>query len=133
MLNKQIIIGNLGRDPEMRYTPSGQAVCNFSVATTETWTSKEGERMKRTIWTRVTTWGKSAENCSKYLAKGSLVYIEGRPVGDESGNPRTWTKNDGSVGVSFEVNAERVIFLSKREASDEVEQVAMTEDEEIPF
>lgn len=134
MLNKQIIIGNLGRDPEMRFTPSGQAVCNFSVASTKSWTSKDGERMKRTIWTRISTWGKTAENCSKYLAKGSLVYIEGEPVADESGNPRTWSKNDGSVGVSFEVNANNIIFLSKREKSDDVEQVTMTEDEgELPF
>lgn len=133
MLNKQTIIGNLGRDPEMRFTPSGQAVCNFSVASTKSWTSKEGERMKRTIWTRISTWGKTAENCSKYLAKGSLVYVEGEPVADENGNPRTWSKNDGSVGVSFEVNANIIIFLSKRK-SDEVEQVTMTEDEgEFPF
>lgn len=129
MLNKSILIGNLGRDPEMRYTPSGQAVCNFSVATTETWTSKDGERMKRTIWTRVSTWGKSAENCNKYLAKGSLVYIEGRPVADENGNPRTWSKNDGSVGTSFEVNADKIIFLSRREDGN-TEQVQVTENSE---
>lgn len=133
MLNKQTLIGHLGKDPEMRYTPSGQAVCNFSVATTEVWNDKNGERQKRTIWTRVSTWGKSAENCSKYLAKGSLVYIEGRPVGDENGNPRTWSKNDGGVGTAFEINADRVIFLSKREGSNETEQVSMNENEEDEF
>lgn len=134
MLNKQTLIGHLGKDPEMRHTPSGQAVCNFSVATTKVWTGKDGEKNKRTIWNRVSTWGKVAENCNKYLVKGSLVYIEGEPIADESGNPRTWSKNDGSVGVSFEINAHNVLFLSKRE-SGETEQVSMqeAESEDNPF
>jgi single-strand DNA-binding protein len=135
MLNKQTIIGHLGRDPEMHYTPSGQAVCNFSVASTKSWTDKNGERHKQTTWTRVSTWGNMAENCSKYLVKGSLVYIEGSPVADENGNPRTWSKNDGSVGTSFEVRAQIVLFLSKRETG-ETEQVAMsdvTEEDDFPF
>lgn len=132
MFNKQFLIGNLGKDPEVRYTPSGQAVCSFSVATTETWNDKNGKRHKRTTWNRVSVWGKSAENCNKYLRKGSLVFVEGRPVADESGNPHTWSKNDGSIGTSFEVNASNVIFLSKREDGD-TEQVSMNENEEMPF
>lgn len=105
-------IGNLGRDPEMRYTPTGQAVTNFSAAVTET---IKGE--KKTVWIRVTTWGNLAEICNKYLSKGSKVFVEGKLNFDETGNPRVYEKNDHSWGANFEVTAFRVVFLSSKESS----------------
>src|SRR2546423_2191447 len=77
-VNKVILIGNLGRDPEVRYTPSGAAVANFSVATNESWSDKSGQKQERTEWHRVVVWGKLAELCSQFLAKGRQVYLEGR-------------------------------------------------------
>jgi single-strand DNA-binding protein len=110
-----ILAGNLGRDPEMRYTPSGTAVTNFSIAVDDSFTSKEGERVKRTIWFRVTAWGKQAENCNQYLCKGRKVLVEGRLVADEKGAPRTFERRDGTAGAAFEVTAGTVRFLSSRE------------------
>jgi len=115
MYHTIIIVGNLGRDPEMRFTPSGQAVTNFSVATNRQYTGSDGNQVKETIWFRVSTWGKSAEICNQYLKKGSKVLVEGRLVPDkETGGPRIWTKQDGSTGSSFEVSASTVRFLSSR-------------------
>jgi single-strand DNA-binding protein len=132
-----IIVGNLGRDPEMRYTPTGQAVTNLSVATTEKFTNSSGERIERTIWFRVSVWGKQAENCNQYLHKGSKVLIEGRLVADEKGNPRTFTRNDGSPGASFEVSALTVRFLSSRVEDEghagEAYGQAVADSDEIPF
>jgi single-strand DNA-binding protein len=132
-----IFVGNLGRDPEMRYTPSGQAVTNLSVAVSESYTNNNGERVDRTIWFRVSTWGKQAENCNNYLKKGSKVLVEGRLVGDDKGNPRTFQRQDGSYGASFEVSAVTVRFLSSRaeteagQASDQMR--SPDEDDIIPF
>ncbi len=110
-----ILVGNLGRDPEMRYTPAGQAVTNFSIAVNDDFTNNNGERIKRTIWVRVSAWGKQAENCNQYLKKGSKVLVEGRLTADAStGGPRIWTKQDGTPGSSFEVSAQTVRFLSTR-------------------
>jgi len=107
-----IILGNLSKDPEMRYTPSGQAVTSFSVASNREYTSGNGEKHKETIWFRVSTWGNLAEICNKYLKSGSKVYIEGRLTPDKStGGPRVWSKQDGTAGASFEVNAQTVRFL----------------------
>jgi single-strand DNA-binding protein len=132
-----ILVGNLGKDPEMRYTPSGQAVTNLSVAVDESYTNNNGERVKRTNWFRVTTWGKQAETCNQYLKKGRKVLVEGRLIGDEKGNPRTFTRNDGTPGASFEVNASTVRFLSSR-SDDEgefgsSESMSQVDDEIIPF
>jgi len=121
MLNKTILIGRLGRDPETRFTNSGQQVTAFSVATDKQYTDKSGEKVKRTIWMRVSAWGKLAEITAQYLAKGSLVYVEGELTADENGNPRIWTKTDGTAGSSFELTAQTVKFLSKVEASAQVE------------
>lgn len=116
---KIIITGNLGRDPEMRYTPSGQAVTSFSVAVNESYTSANGEKVKRTIWFRVTAWGKQAEICNQYLKKGSQVLVDGRMSADPAtGGPKIWTKQDGSSGSSFEVTASTVRFLSSRTDAD---------------
>ena len=110
-----IIAGNLGRDPEMRYIPSGQAVTSFSVATNRQYTNSNGERIKETVWFRVTVWGKMAETCNQYLQKGSKVLVEGRLTADPAtGGPRLWTGNDGQPRASFEVTAQTVRFLSSR-------------------
>jgi single-strand DNA-binding protein len=115
-----ILVGNLGRDPEMRYTPAGQPVTNFSIAVNDDYTNNNGERIKRTIWVRVSAWGKQAENCNQYLKKGSKVLVEGRLTADAAtGGPRIWTKQDGTSGSSFEVSAQTVRFLSSRSETAE--------------
>ena len=103
--NKIIIVGNLGRDPELRYTPQGTAVCHFSVATNERRRDKAGEQQDITTWFRVNAWGRQAENVSKYLAKGRRVYVEGRLHVEE------WTDRDGKQRYTLEVNASDVQFL----------------------
>ncbi len=104
--NKIIIVGNLGRDPELRYTPQGNAVCNFSMATNEKRRDKSGELQDVTTWFRITLWGKQAENASKYLQKGSQVYIEGRLKLDE------WTDRDGNTRQTLDVTATDMQFIS---------------------
>lgn len=138
-----ILVGNLGRDPEMRYTPEGQAVTNFSVAVNDNYTTKAGGKVERTMWVRVSTWGKLAENCNQYLKKGKKVLVEGRLIYDsKTGSPRIWDHQDGSPGTSFEVSANTVRFLSgKDEAGGEAaaepagEQTAEGGDssDDIPF
>jgi single-strand DNA-binding protein len=133
-----IFAGNLGRDPEMRYTPAGQAVTNLSVAVNDDYTNSNGERVKRTIWVRVSTWGKQAESCNQYLKKGSKVLVEGRLIADQAtGGPRIWTGQDGQPRASYEVSAVTVRFLSSRGESsevltDDVGLIAAPEDD-IPF
>lgn len=110
-----IIVGNLGRDPEMRYTPSGSPVTSFNVASNRSYSSKSGEKVDETIWFKVTAWDKLAETCNQYLHKGSKVLVEGRLVPDpKTGGPKTFQRQDGSLGASFEVNANTVRFLSQR-------------------
>lgn len=130
-----IIVGFLGRDPEMRYTPGGQPVTNFSVAVDDSYTNSDGERIKRTLWFRVSAWGKLAEITNQYLQKGSPVLVEGKLVADESGNPRTYTKNDGTPGASFELRAGTVRFLGKKgdAPEDDGEAPAEPVEEDIPF
>ncbi len=101
-----IVIGNLGRDPELRYTPQGDAVCDFSIATNEKKRDKAGELQDITTWFRVTLWRKQAENASKYLTKGSPVYIEGRLRVEE------WTDKDGKTRYNLEINATDMQFIS---------------------
>jgi len=103
--NKIIIVGNLGRDPELRYTPQGTAVCNFSMATNEKRRDKSGEQQDITTWFRITLWNRQAENASKYLQKGSPVYIEGRLKLDE------WTDRDGNTRQTLDVTATDMQFL----------------------
>jgi single-strand DNA-binding protein len=116
MYHKIILIGNLGRDPEMRFLPnSGQAVTSFSMATTEKWTGADGQLQERTLWWRVSVFGKMAETCKTYLKKGSKAYVEGRVTGDpKTGGPRLYQRQDGTTGTSFEVTASTVKFLSSR-------------------
>ena len=105
-VNKVILIGNLGRDPELRYTQNGQAVANFSIATSERFGGRDGgEPQERTEWHRIVTWGKTAENCAQYLAKGRSVYIEGRL------QTRDWEDKDGNKRTTTEISAQRVQFL----------------------
>ena len=138
MYQKMIIAGNLGRAPEMRYTPSGQAVTNFSVATNYSYTNASGERVKETTWFRVSAWGKQAETCNQYLTTGSKVMVEGRLVADKAtGGPRIYNKNDGSPAASFEIRSERVVFLSSRGDQDQAPagftNMDVPEDDDIPF
>ena len=115
MFHTIIIVGNLGRDPEMRYTPSGQAVTNLNVATSRQYTDSNSQQVKETIWFRISVWGKQAENCNQYLKKGSKVLVEGRLIPDlNTGGPRVFTRQDGTSGSSFEVSAYTVKFLSSR-------------------
>jgi single-strand DNA-binding protein len=115
MYHKIILVGNLGRDPEMRYIPSGSAVTSFSMATSEKWTGQDGQKQERTIWWRVSVFGKMGEVCNEYLKKGSKVLVEGRMTADpKTGNPRLWQGQDGQTRASFEVTASAVKFLSSR-------------------
>jgi single-strand DNA-binding protein len=127
-LNKVMIIGNLGRDPEMRYTPSGKPVTTFSVATSRTWITSEGEKREETEWFNVVAWSSLAEICKQYLTKGQQVYIEGRL------QTRHWDDQEGNKHTSVEIVANEMIILSERretgEASAESESV---EEEEFPF
>jgi single-strand DNA-binding protein len=116
-----IIVGNLGRDPEMRYTPSGQAVTNLSVATNRQYTGQDGQPVKETIWFNVSVWSKQAETCNQYLRKGSKVLVEGRLTPDpKTGGPRVWQGQNGP-GASYEISASTVRFLSSNGASETAE------------
>lgn len=116
-----ILIGNLGKNPEMRFTPSGQPVTTFSVATNRRYKGTNGQPVTETTWFRITIWGVQAEACNDFLHKGSKVLVEGRLTPDpETGGPHIW-ENNGKVGASFEVNASVVRFLSGREDQDDQE------------
>lgn len=106
-VNKTILVGNLGKDPEVRYTKSGQAVATFSLATSEKWKNKEGNREERTEWHRIVAWGKLGEICGEYLSKGKQVYIEGRI------QYREWTDNDGNKKSTTEIVCNNMVMLSK--------------------
>jgi len=107
-VNKAILVGNLGRDPEMRQTQNGQTVVNFTLATSESWTDRNGERVERTEWHRIVAWGKTAELCAKYLSKGRTVYVEGRI------QTREWEDKDGNKRYTTEINAQTVNFIGPR-------------------
>jgi single-strand DNA-binding protein len=112
-VNKVILIGNLGRDPEVRYMPSGDAVANISIATTETWKDKNGEKQEKTEWHRVAMFGKTAEIAGEYLKKGSQVYIEGRL------ETRKWTDKEGQERYTTEIRADRMQMLGSRSGGSE--------------
>ena len=107
-INKVILIGNLGRDPELRYTQSGKAVASFSLATTDRFSTREGDRQERTEWHRITVWDKTAENCAQYLSKGRSVYVEGRL------QTREWEDKEGQKRRTTEITAQTVQFLGGR-------------------
>ncbi len=138
MYQKLIIIGRLGKDPEMRFTPNGQAVTSFSVATDRQFSDQAGKLVKETIWFRVSAWGKLAETCNNFLQKGKMVMVEGRlTVDSKTGGPRIWTGQDGTPRSSLEVVANTVKFLSAK--TDGTGPGGMEEDvdsgpsEDIPF
>lgn len=134
-VNKVILIGNLGRDPELRYTPSGTAVANFTVATNETWKDKDGTKQEHTEWHRVVAWGKLAEIAGEYLRKGRQVYIEG------SIRSRTYKDKDGNERTAVEIRADNMVMLGGRsegslpegKAASEAAQPEYTPDDDIPF
>jgi len=135
-LNKVMIIGHLGRDPEMRFTPSHRAVTNFNVATSRTWKTADGERHTETEWFNVVAWGRLAEICHEYLAKGQQVYIEGRL------QTRKWEDEEGNRRNTVEIHANEMIMLGKskkKEASgaddEDFEDEDYLEDaeDEFPF
>ena len=134
-VNKVILIGNLGADPELRYTPSGTAVANFSLATKESWTSKDGGKGERTEWHRIVAWGRLAEICGEYLHKGRLVYVEGRI------QTRAWEDREGNKRYTTEIVAQTMQMLGtggRREpvetaAEFPVEEPPDISDDDIPF
>lgn len=127
-LNKVMIIGNLGRDPEMRYTPSGRPVTTFSVATSRTWNTADGERRVETEWFNIVAWSSLAEICKQYLSKGRQVYIEGRL------QTRHWDDAEGNKHTSDEIVANEMIILGdRRETTDTSEGNGMSEEDEFPF
>ena len=134
-VNRVILIGNLGRDPEIRYTQAGEPIANFSLATNEVWTDKAGQKQERTEWHRVVVWGKQAQVISEHLAKGKQIYVEG------SLQTRSWDDRDGNKRYTTEVRAVRVLMLGRAEGSrmpsegptPDVEMVPDVTDEEVPF
>jgi single-strand DNA-binding protein len=117
MYQKIIIVGNLGRDPEMRYMNDGTAVTDLRVATSRKWNDKaSGESREETLWFRVSVWGRQGEVANQYLSKGRRVLVEGVLTGDpQTGGPKIWTRQDGTSGASFEIRADTVRFLSSKE------------------
>ena len=104
-VNKVILVGNLGRDAELRYTPGGSAVSKFSIATTEVWNDKAGQRQEKTEWHRVVLWGKTAESLNEYLTKGKQIYVEGRL------QTRQWDDKDGNKRYTTEIRGDRIVLL----------------------
>ncbi len=114
MFHKVIIVGHLGKDPEMRYTSDGTPVTTFSVASSRKWNNADGSQGEETVWFRVTVWRRQAETAAQYLQKGRLVLVEGRLTPDKNGGPRIWTAQDGTPRASFEITAENIRFLGGR-------------------
>jgi len=112
-VNKVILIGRLGQDPELKYTPSGQAVCNFTLATSENWSDKNGQKQERTEWHRIVVWGKLGELCNQYLQKGRQAFVEGRL------QTRSWDGKDGQKRYTTETVAMTVQFLGAPQARSE--------------
>ena len=104
-VNKVILVGNLGRDAELRYTPAGAAVATINMATTEVWNDKAGQRQEKTEWHRVVLWGKSAESLAEYLVKGKQIYVEGRL------QTRQWDDKDGNKRYTTEIRGDRIVLL----------------------
>lgn len=111
-VNKVILLGRLGQDPELKYTPGGAPVCNFSLATTEAWTDKQGQKQEKTEWHRVVVWGKLAELCNQYLAKGRQAFLEGRL------QTRSWDDKDGNKKYTTEILANTVQFIGGASANN---------------
>jgi single-strand DNA-binding protein len=104
-VNKVILVGNLGRDAELRYTPGGAAVATLNMATTEVWNDKAGQRQEKTEWHRIVLWGKTAESLNEYLTKGKQIYVEGRL------QTRQWDDKDGNKRYTTEIRGDRIVLL----------------------
>jgi single-strand DNA-binding protein len=138
-VNKVILVGRLGTDPEIRYTQQGSAVANFNIATSEAWTDKSGEKQEKTEWHRIVVWGKTAELCSQYLAKGRQIFVEGRL------QTRQWEDKDGGKRYTTEIVANTVQFLDRGQdkaggaqpsqdfSAPELAAPSVSADEDIPF
>ena len=138
-INKVILVGNLGRDPEVRYTQNGNAVANINLATNEVWNDKSGQRQERTEWHRIVVWGKQAEIAKEYLSKGRQIYVEG------SLQTRQWEDKDGQKRYTTEIRCQRFVMLGGRGGEGRSESVGGSEpepempqdmsysDEDIPF
>lgn len=127
-MNKAILIGNLGADPELRYTTGGTAVCNFNLATNEKWTDKSGAKQEKVEWHRIVVWDKQAESCKEYLSKGRQVCVEGKL------QTRQWEDKDGVKRYTTEVVAQRVEFLGgKGEGGGRRDEPPPVDDDEPPF
>ena len=139
-VNKVILVGNLGRDAELRYTPGGAAVATLSLATTEIWNDKGGQRQEKTEWHRVVLWGKQAETLNEYLVKGKQIYVEGRL------QTREWNDKDGNKKYTTEIRGDRVVLLggggggrreaparTPQESGEPQEPAVPVTDDDIPF
>ena len=126
-LNKVLVIGNVGRDPEMRYIPSGKPVTSFSVATTRSWTNSEGDRREETEWFNVVAWGNLAEICKQHLRRGQQVYVEGRL------QTRSWEDHEGKKRFRTELVANEMILLGGRRGVSEAIESTGVGEEEFPF
>jgi single-strand DNA-binding protein len=126
-LNKVMVIGHAGRDPEMRYIPSGKPVTSFSVATSRSWTNSEGERRQETEWFNVVAWGNLAEICKQHIRKGQQVYVEGRL------QTRSWEDHEGKKRFRTELVANEMILLGDRRGASEAAESTDEGEEEFPF
>lgn len=136
MYHRLDIIGNVGKQPEMRYMPNGTAITSFSVAVNEQFTNSGGEKIKRTIWYRVSAFGKLAEVCNQYVEKGMKVFVSGTLTADpQTGGPKVWTKADGTFGASFELRAGEVKFLSSSHKDGDMEPAGpdVGDGDNLPF
>lgn len=131
MLNKVMLIGRLGRDPEVRYTQTGAPVCSLRIATDESYTDRDGKRVERTEWHSVSVFQRAAESCGKYLAKGSLVYVEGSLF------TRKWQDKNGQDRFTTEIHAQRVLFLDRKPKDEQQQQTAVEQNDpsydDVPF
>jgi single-strand DNA-binding protein len=131
---KIVIVGNLGSDPELRYTGEGTAVVNFSVATNRRWSNSDGSQGEETVWFRVSAWRRLAEVCAEYLSKGRQVMVEGRMKPDpETGGPRVWEGQDGTPRASFEITASQVTFLQSGSNGGQSDDAEVEEPTNEPF
>lgn len=135
MYQRLVLVGNLGRDPEIHYSSDGVPITNFSVATHHKWSDNEGQPQEETVWFRIATYGKQAEVCQEFLTKGQKVLVEGTLLADpKNGNPRVYTRKDGSSGAAFEVRAATVRFLSgKNDRANGASPEAMPPEQEPLF
>lgn len=132
--NKTTLVGRLGGDPEMRYTPAGTAVTTFNVAANDQYNNDKGEPVQVATWFRCSAWGKLGEICNQYLKKGSQVLIEGRLTPDKStGHPRIWVRQDGTAAADYELKILEIYFLDGKSGGATTPQIDPAEDDDVPY